>query len=281
MDDAKQNGRFVKGCKNWRPKRIFSERSYLEQQYVELKRTTGDIAKEHNVTRASVLYWLKCYRIPRRQGLVASKCRKPKYDTPHSLEEMREYEHFKRLAFPEKYRERNQRHYKNNRERILASSAKWRNANRDRFNKITDNFRRNNLDKYRGYDRKRRSQRASYTREKRANDLNFKLASVLRGQIRRAIKGQKRIDHTLSLLGCSVESFKLYLESKFEIGMSWENYGRGEGTWQIDHIMPCAIFDLSNPGHQTRCFHFSNMQPMWTVENQRKNKKLGYKVSNL
>jgi hypothetical protein len=65
-----------------------------------------------------------------------------------------------------------------------------------------------------------------------------------------------------------MDDFKIYLESKFEPGMSWGNYGyRG---WHVDHIVPCALFDLSKPAHVRRCFHFSNLQPLWAQDNLRK-----------
>lgn len=47
--------------------------------------------------------------------------------------------------------------------------------------------------------------------------------------------------------------------------MSWDNYAL-EG-WHIDHIVPCAYFNLENPIHQYRCFNYINMRPMWGSEN--------------
>lgn len=55
--------------------------------------------------------------------------------------------------------------------------------------------------------------------------------------------------------------------------MSWENYGKGKDCWSIDHIIPCALFDLMKPEHQKRCFHYSNTKPMWHFENCSKGKK--------
>ncbi len=62
----------------------------------------------------------------------------------------------------------------------------------------------------------------------------------------------------------------IYIESKFTGSMCWENYGRY--GWHLDHIMPCAIFDLSKPEHVKRCFHFSNYQPLEAIKNLRKNR---------
>lgn len=54
--------------------------------------------------------------------------------------------------------------------------------------------------------------------------------------------------------------------------MSWENYGiRG---WHIDHIKPCASFDLSIIEEQKECFHYTNLQPLWWHENLAKSDKI-------
>jgi hypothetical protein len=74
----------------------------------------------------------------------------------------------------------------------------------------------------------------------------------------------------MALLGCGIEDFKLHIESNWESGMSWDNYGE----WHLDHMIPCAVFDLSKPEHQSRCFHFSNVRPMWALANISKGKKL-------
>jgi hypothetical protein len=108
----------------------------------------------------------------------------------------------------------------------------------------------------------------SKLRDRRASDPSFKIRCNLRTRLSTLLRlaSTKKTSQTLTLLGCPLPSFMLYLESKFEAGMTWENYGE----WHIDHIMPCAIFDLTQPEHQKRCFHFSNMQPLWAQDNRRK-----------
>lgn len=101
---------------------------------------------------------------------------------------------------------------------------------------------------------------------------SVRILNSIRARLFHALKGANKSNSTLKFLGCSIESFKLYLESKFETGMSWENYGKH--GWHIDHIMPCAIFDLTKSEHQKRCFHFSNLQPLWATENIRKGCKI-------
>lgn len=113
---------------------------------------------------------------------------------------------------------------------------------------------------------------------KRQIDMGYRLGRSLSARLVYAFKNtrtKKRPGIALELLGCSMEDFRIYLESKFDSGMTWQNYGRpsnGERTWEIDHIMPCAIFDLTKPDHQKRCFHFSNLQPLWMDANRKKSK---------
>jgi hypothetical protein len=70
---------------------------------------------------------------------------------------------------------------------------------------------------------------------------------------------------TLELLGCSLEEARNYIQSKFKEGMTWENYGLY--GWHIDHIIPCASFDLKDPEQQKKCFNYTNLQPLWWHEN--------------
>ena len=56
--------------------------------------------------------------------------------------------------------------------------------------------------------------------------------------------------------------------------MTWDNWGYGDNKWNIDHIIPCAFFDMSDPVEQHMCFHYTNTQPLWQTENFTKNDKM-------
>lgn len=113
-----------------------------------------------------------------------------------------------------------------------------------------------------------------YARELRARDSNAKLLGQLRGRIGMAMRKQtqKKANGTTALIGCSIQELRAHLESQFKPGMSWENHGRR--GWHIDHKRPCAAFNLSDPAQQRECFHFSNLQPLWALENKSKGAKI-------
>jgi hypothetical protein len=100
-----------------------------------------------------------------------------------------------------------------------------------------------------------------------------KLAQKIRGIIVRSLKAKNSNINYLFVenLGCSISEAKQYLESLFLEGMSWNNHGlRG---WHIDHIIPCHSFDLTNPEERKKCFHYTNLQPLWALDNMKKGNK--------
>ncbi|REK64910.1 MAG: hypothetical protein DWQ49_01035, partial [Bacteroidetes bacterium] len=111
-------------------------------------------------------------------------------------------------------------------------------------------------------------------RNKRKTDLNYKLTDNLRNRVRKTLNGKSKSKNTLKLLGCSVDFLKKHIESQFEPGMSWENYGFD--GWHMDHIVPCASFDLSDPEQQQKCFNYTNLQPLWAKDNISKSAKLDW-----
>jgi hypothetical protein len=115
----------------------------------------------------------------------------------------------------------------------------------------------------------KRSQ-AEYSKARASVDPAYRLVRRLRKRVWDAlVKGYKAAP-TLELIGCSVDSLMDHLEAQFAEGMTWDNYGR----WHVDHIRPCASFDLTDPAQQRECFHWSNLQPLWALENLQKGAKL-------
>lgn len=124
----------------------------------------------------------------------------------------------------------------------------------------------------------RAKQRAYYVANKReiwkrivANPRQ-KLRRTLRTRVYNVLKGLKKSAPTMEMVGCSREFLMEWLEKQFRPGMTWKNHG--VHGWHIDHIIPCSKFDLADPEQQRRCFHYTNLQPLWANENWSKRNKI-------
>lgn len=95
----------------------------------------------------------------------------------------------------------------------------------------------------------------------------IRMVNNLRRRVLSALAGLNKSSATLELLGCSRSELRAHLESKFQPGMTWENYGP---VWHVDHKRPCASFDLTDPAQQRACFHWTNLQPLYATENMKK-----------
>ena len=103
------------------------------------------------------------------------------------------------------------------------------------------------------------------------NDEQHRLAHNCRVRVREMVKSHGGIKSasTMELVGCSIQHLIEHFEQQFAAGMTWENMG----AWHIDHIRPCASFDLTDPAQQRECFHYTNLQPLWAEDNIRKSDK--------
>lgn len=107
-------------------------------------------------------------------------------------------------------------------------------------------------------------------KERRRSDPQRRIAGILRTQVYVAIRRKQmgfKSANTSKLSGCSIEEFMRHIETTWQPGMSWDNLGKGVGRWSLDHIKPCASFDLTVPEQQLVAFHFSNVRAMWFTEN--------------
>ena len=94
-------------------------------------------------------------------------------------------------------------------------------------------------------------------------DISFKIAKNLRSRLSKAISRNIKEGSAISNLGCTLDEFKVYLESMFAPGMSWDNYGE----WHIDHIRPLCSFDLTDLNKIKEACHYNNLQPLWAKDN--------------
>ena len=112
--------------------------------------------------------------------------------------------------------------------------------------------------------------------EKNQKKLNARIARALRSRIKAALKANIKAGRTFDLIGCMPQQLREHLQGLFQSGMCWNNHGHGDGRWHVDHVRPCASFDLTQEAEQRKCFHYTNLQPLWSYHNWAKGSKLDY-----
>ena len=120
---------------------------------------------------------------------------------------------------------------------------------------------------------KNKKYRIKWEKDKYSLNPQHKLKSNLRCRLNSILTKQKtyKNNKTLQYLGCSLDDYKLYLESKFKYDMTWDNHGI---LWEIDHIIPCSSFELNIEDNIYKCFNYNNTQPLYKSENRRKKDKI-------
>ena len=103
------------------------------------------------------------------------------------------------------------------------------------------------------------------------------LTGIMRRRVLEALKkyDKRNKKHTFEYVGCNLQELREHLEKQFNNGMTWDN----QGDWHIDHIRPCASFDLSKEEERHKCFHFTNLQPLWAFDNLSKGAKYCQEIS--
>jgi hypothetical protein len=161
-------------------------------------------------------------------------------------------------------KEYRRQYYLKNKERTLAVNKLWSKNNIEKKRSIWRTY-------YYKNSKKLNQIKIKYRNEVYAKDPYFRLYTCIRTRINKVIKNNIKCKKTLNLLGIpNVKFLKKYLESKFKDGMTWKK----RGLIHIDHIIPCASFDLKDPKQQVKCFHYTNLQPLWAKENLSKGAKI-------
>jgi hypothetical protein len=167
---------------------------------------------------------------------------------------------------------KNKKWIQNNYEHLKEYKKNWNNANREKLKEYDKKYKNKNIDKVKQY-HKEYSKNWNY--EKCNKDPIFKLKVRLRTAIYKSLKKENFVKclSTTDIIGCSFEYFKEYIESLFLDGMNWNNYG----SWHIDHIKPISLATTKEEIYQLN--HYTNLQPLWALDNLKKYNK--YEESNL
>jgi Uri superfamily endonuclease len=189
-------------------------------------------------------------------------------------------------------KERSKRYYEKNREKLLEKTKKYqirtgykkkyykKNIKKIKAYTIEYNSRpevkKRRAEYFQKNKKRLRKSRSERAKKRYKNDLIFFLVEKLRSRIRRSVgrANAKKTKGVYDLVGCSIPDLKKHLENKFKKGMSWKNRSK----WHIDHITPVSYFvknyDFNDEKVQKKCFHFSNLQPLWKLENEMKHDKV-------
>lgn len=161
----------------------------------------------------------------------------------------------------------------NNSDKIKEKRRQYYELNKDKFKKTPDNIKREKRRKYNQENREKINEyQRNYFKNRRKDDPLFKLSGNIRSLIKVVLKnkGYNKNSKTKDILGCSFEDFKIYIESKFEDWMTWENYGLYNGElnygWDIDHIIPLKM--SMNEEELIKLSNFTNLQPLCSKINR-------------
>ena len=150
-------------------------------------------------------------------------------------------------------REKQKEYYDNNKEEIREIQKKYREKNKEFLSSKNPEYSKN-----------------YYSKNK--NNSDFILKKAIRSSISKSFrnKGYTKRSKTYEILGCSFEEFKLYIESKFEPWMTWENRGLYNTEinygWDIDHIIP--LDSAESEEEIIRLNHYTNLQPLCSYTNR-------------
>ncbi len=104
-------------------------------------------------------------------------------------------------------------------------------------------------------------------RRKAAHNVRTRINNAIRHRLNGGTKSWRLKD-----IGFDVDKFMEHIESLWEPGMSWDNYGVGPGKWVRDEIVPMCSFDMTDPKQAKECMRLENLRPLWHEANQRKAK---------
>ena len=243
--------------------------------------------------KASALLYNKEYYIKNKENILLQKGEYYAKNKENILLNGKEY-YKKNIT---KISLRDKKYYIKNKENILLRYKKWCIRNRARIslngreycrkNKITILLKQkeyyvNNREKVLSYHKEYYVKNKEnlllesykYKKLKLKTNIQFKLADALRNRLYNAIKRGYKAGSAVRDLGCTIDELKIWIENKFQPGMSWDNWAyRG---WHIDHKLALANFDLTSREQFLIACHYTNLQPMWWDENIRKSNKTDY-----
>jgi hypothetical protein len=159
-------------------------------------------------------------------------------------------------------------------EELEKLRAKWRGKAAKAGEKEAAGRRADAPEHLREFAARKKEYRRGFQAKKYAEDIHHKLASLLRSRLRSAVRNEQKRGSAVRDLGCAITDLKTHLESLFQPGMTWDNFGHGADCWCIDHIFPLKRADLTNKSHLLAVCNWRNLRPEWFAANVRKSARV-------
>lgn len=200
----------------------------------------------------------------------------------------------------EKHKARRDHYYKNNKEKLVPTRKKYYEENKEKIKIANRKWRETEKGQQSLFNSrlKTKEKKAKYNKEWRQRNREkinrqkynkyhsnerYRIGSLYRRRLLMALKAQNasKTRNSFVYLGCSIDFLQEYLSRQFYPQtlpnntirfMTWENHG--QYGWHIDHIIPCDHFDLRKEEEIFKCFHYTNLQPLWAEDNHKKYNKI-------
>lgn len=167
-------------------------------------------------------------------------------------------------------KESSRKSYEKHKLKVNNRSKKWRSKNKENISEYNKKWFSENPK----YNISRSKYKKEWTKKRIETDEVFKFKQAIRRSIcssfNRGKNKFKKESSTSFILGCSIEEFKHYIESKFTDGMTFDNHGKN--GWHLDHIVPLATAKTKED--IIRLNHYTNFQPLWAEDNLKKSNKI-------
>ena len=265
-------------CKTCRKEYYKANEDKIKERRKEYLKTNADKLKEHakEYYKANADKLKEYYKEYRKNN--ADKIKEYRKDNADKIKEINK-EYYKANA--DKLKEHAKEYYKDNADKLKEYYKEYRKNNADKIKERQKKYQKTNADKLKEYQKEYRKKYQKdnahkikeYKKNRLKTDPIFKFKRRLYSNIgktfKRACNGAYvKKSKSLDILGCDMEFFMRYISSKFQKGMTFENYGE----WHLDHIIP--ISKATTEEDIIRLNHYTNFQPLWAEDNLTKSAKI-------
>ena len=183
------------------------------------------------------------------------------------------YREINKQAIKYKQKEYRQKNKDTIKERQKINSRRHYIKNCEIIKKKSLSFREINPGYHKEYRRKNKEYSNTYQKKRRRHDPLFKLIHNIRSRIYVFLNKKNILKNNSihNIIGCSSEFLKEHLEKQFTDGMTWDLMGK---DIHIDHIIPLSSAKTEEDIY--KLCHYTNLQPLWAIDNLKKGAKLIY-----